>query len=101
MNQATTSTLSAGSPGRRWPRRALLPALGALVLGWVVVPADYKAQTLLHLSPRAPRPGEPEADLATYQRTQAALVKTYAVRHGTLEKPAVADLAEVRAHPGR
>jgi succinoglycan biosynthesis transport protein ExoP len=88
-------------------RRRWLLALGLAVLGgllafgvaWLVMPAQYTAQTLLQLAPRANRNGlEGEDNLLNYQRTQAAQVKSYAVVQGTLERPNVADLAEVRAH---
>jgi capsular exopolysaccharide synthesis family protein len=86
---------------RRWVLALGLAVLGGLVafgLAWIVVPAQYTAQTLLHLAPRANRNGlEGEDNLLNYQRTQAAMVRSYAVVQGTLERPSVADLAEVRA----
>lgn len=65
-------------------------------IAWCVAPAPYTAQTLLELSPRGLR-GEGEDTMLTYQRAQTALLKSYAVIQGTLERPNVAELAEVRA----
>lgn len=104
----------AGPPGLSAPpsleslwhavRRHWVLALGvgmlAGVLGgaiaWCMAPAPYTAQTLLELSPRGLR-GEGEDTMQTYQRTQTALLKSYAVVQGTLERPNVAELAEVRS----
>ncbi len=86
---------------RHW---ALAVGLGVLagVLGgaiaWCVAPAQYTAQTLLELSPHGPRTGEGEDNVLSYQRSQTALLKSYAVIQGTLERPNVAELAEVRGH---
>jgi capsular exopolysaccharide synthesis family protein len=73
----------------------LAGALGGAI-AWSLAPAQYTAQTLLELSPRAVRNGEGEDSLVTYQRTQTALLKSYGVLQGTLERPNVAELAEVR-----
>jgi succinoglycan biosynthesis transport protein ExoP len=85
---------------RRW---VVALTLGLLVgclgggLTWILVPAQYNAQTLLQLSPRAGRGGLLDSDdLLTYQRTQAAMVKGYPVIRAILEKPTIADLAIVR-----
>ena len=70
--------------------------LGAAVAGYIV-PAQYTAQTLLQIAPRALHNGaDGEDGLLTYQRTQSALVKSYAVIQGTLERPTTADLPTVR-----
>src|SRR5579871_1635003 len=84
---------------RRWTMALSLGLLAGLLgfgIAWLVVPAQYTAQTLLHISPRAVRDGED--NLLTYQRTQIALAKSYSVIQGTLERPNVAELAEVRGH---
>ncbi|MGH7224047.1 MAG: hypothetical protein ACRELF_12520, partial [Gemmataceae bacterium] len=83
---------------RHW---ALALSLGVLAgvlggaLAWWLAPAHYTAQTLLELSPRGLHNGE--ESVANYQRTQTALLKSYGVVQGTLERPNVAELAEVRA----
>lgn len=86
-------------------RRRWLAALGCGLLAGLlgaavaasIVPAQFTAQTLLQISPRALRNGaDGEDGLLTYQRTQSALVKSYAVIQGTLERPTIADLPTVR-----
>jgi capsular exopolysaccharide synthesis family protein len=84
---------------RRWTLALGLGVLAGLLgfgIAWLVVPAQYTAQTLLQISPRAVRDGED--NLLNYQRTQIALAKSYSVLQGTLERPNVAELAEVRGH---
>lgn len=84
---------------RHW---ALALSLGLLAgvlggsLAWYFAPAEYLAQTLLELSPRGGR-GEGEDNVQSYQRSQSALLKSYAVLQGTLERPNIAELAEVRS----
>jgi len=83
---------------RHWVLALGLGVLGGVLgggLGWCLTPARYTAVTLLELSPRDLHNGA--EGLGTYQRTQAALVKSYAVVQGTLERPNVAELAEVRS----
>jgi capsular exopolysaccharide synthesis family protein len=85
---------------RCWGRALALSLLAAaLAVGAVlfVMPPQYNAVVLLHVNSRAPR-GEGEPDFVNFQRTQAALLKSYSVLHAALEKPEVAALGEVRAH---
>lgn len=84
---------------RHWALALLLGVLAGVLGGaiaWYLTPARYTAQTLLELSSRGQRNGE--EGVAAYQRTQAALIKSYGVIQGTLERPNIAELAEVRAH---
>ena len=84
---------------RHWALALLLGVLAGVLggaLAWFLTPARYTAQTLLELSSRGQRNGED--GVAAYQRTQAALLKSYAVIQGTLERPNIAELAEVRDH---
>jgi capsular exopolysaccharide synthesis family protein len=85
---------------RRWALAlgcGLLAALLGSAIAWFVVPAQFTAQTLLQISPRALHNGaDGEEGMLTYQRTQSALVKSYTVIQGTLERPNVAELAEIR-----
>ncbi len=86
---------------RHWTLAVGLGVLAGMLGGaiaWCVAPAQYTAQTLLELSPHGPRTGEGEDNVLSYQRSQTALLKSYAVIQGTLERPNVAELAEVRAH---
>jgi capsular exopolysaccharide synthesis family protein len=86
---------------RRWPAMMGLGLLGAALAAavvWIIFPAKYTAQVLLHVSSRAARGTyEGEGDFLNFQRTQAALLKSQAVLRSALEKPEVAELAEVRA----
>lgn len=85
---------------RRWLAAlgcGLLAGLMGAVVAAYIVPAQYTAQTLLQISPRALHNGaDGEDGLLTYQRTQSALVKSYTVIQGTLERPTTADLPTVR-----
>jgi capsular exopolysaccharide synthesis family protein len=84
---------------RHWALALSVGVLAGLLGGaiaWCVAPAPYTAQTLLELSPRGLH-AEGEDHILTYQRTQTALLKSYAVIQGTLERPNVAELAEVRS----
>src|SRR5207244_3195693 len=65
----------------------------------LLMPPQYTSVTLLRLSSRAARGvTDGDTDFINFQKTQQALVKSYAVLHAALEKPEVANLAEVRAH---
>jgi capsular exopolysaccharide synthesis family protein len=84
---------------RRWVTAlscGLLVGLLGAAVAWYIVPAQYTAQTLLQISPRALHNGDGEEGVLTYQRTQSALVKSYTVIQGTLERPNIAELVEVR-----
>jgi hypothetical protein len=87
---------------RCWVRVLCLGLLGALVgfgVTWLVVPGRYTSSALMLVSSKPPRGSrEGESDFANFQRTQAALLRSYAVLHGVLQKPEVAGLREVRAH---
>ena len=61
------------------------------------MPASYTAQTLLQLSPRAALRTASEDICSPTSARQTALLKSYAVLQGTLERPNVGDLAEIRA----
>jgi capsular exopolysaccharide synthesis family protein len=86
---------------RRWPIMLGLGLLGAAVacgVVWLVYPALYSTQSLIHLSSHNPHGGESEADFLNFQRTQTALLKSQSVLRAALEKPEVAELREVRSH---
>jgi polysaccharide biosynthesis transport protein len=68
--------------------------MGGVIACWLT-PARYTAHTLLEVSPQGLHNGE--EGIANHQRSQTALLKSYAVVQGTLERPNVAELAEVRA----
>jgi capsular exopolysaccharide synthesis family protein len=76
----------------------LLGAAVACGVVWLVYPALYSTQALVHLSSHNQHGGESEADFLNFQRTQAALLKSQSVLRAALEKPEVAELREVRSH---
>jgi capsular exopolysaccharide synthesis family protein len=83
----------------RWPLILALGLVGGLLgaaVAWLLVPAAFTVQTLLQMSPRPLKTLDADADVAGYQRAQAALFTSYPVLRAALEKPEVAQLAEVR-----
>jgi len=88
---------------RRWLMMVALGLLGAaFAVGvvWFLLPGQYTTHALLHVSSRPTRGGyESEADFINFQRSQAALLKSYKVLSAAVKNPEVAELAEVRAHP--
>ncbi|HMF14496.1 MAG TPA: Wzz/FepE/Etk N-terminal domain-containing protein, partial [Gemmataceae bacterium] len=89
---------------RRWPAILGLGLLGAAlaaVLVWLVYPAKYTVQAILHVASNNGRGFESEADFLSFQRTQAALLKSQPVLRAALDKPEVAELREVRGQSDR
>lgn len=93
---------------RRW-RPALLigspVALIAVVLAWLMLPANFTAFALLRVAAVEPRlvfkTVEDQGDFHTYLKTQMALLKSRFVLNAALRRPGVAELGIVRAqkHP--
>jgi capsular exopolysaccharide synthesis family protein len=92
---------------RRWKLAALLglPAalLAALVVARLMPPPQYVAQSIVYVSFKAPNVlfSSPDAgiDFATYQRAQAALVRSRGVLSAAAAGPGVADLGIIKARP--
>jgi capsular exopolysaccharide synthesis family protein len=87
---------------RRWMMVSLLGLAGAVVGAaacWLLVPATYTVQALLHIGSRSIAWSESEGEASNFQRTQAALFTSYPVLYAALEKPEVAQLPEVRGYP--
>jgi capsular exopolysaccharide synthesis family protein len=85
---------------RRWPAMLGLGLLAAALssgVAWLVYPAKYNAQALLHVASSNGRGFENEADLSNFQRTQGVLLKSQPILRAALDKPEVAQLREVRA----
>jgi capsular exopolysaccharide synthesis family protein len=76
----------------------LLGAAVASGVTWLVYPAKYNAQALIHLSAHNSRGGETEQEFLNFQRTQAALIKSQPVVRAALDRPEVAELREVHEH---
>jgi succinoglycan biosynthesis transport protein ExoP len=101
---ALTSPLSLGTLlqalRRRWQLVlgvGLLAGLLGAGIAWLVVPGKYQAQATIHIASYH----DGDADLTNFKQTQAMLVKSYTVLHAVLEKPEIADLAEVRSQDDR
>lgn len=90
---------------RRWMIAAGLGLLtGGLLAAmvWFFVPVRYEVVAMLRIASSRPNllggAGTPDADFATYKRTQAALLKSNFVLQDTLRKPEVQRLSLVREH---
>jgi capsular exopolysaccharide synthesis family protein len=90
---------------RRWYIAVPLAVLAALILGYFAdsyVRSDFTARTLVSVAIEQPyilfNTPDGRADLATYQRRQAALVRSRPVLQAALEQPGVGNLATVQAY---
>jgi capsular exopolysaccharide synthesis family protein len=112
--QPVPPALSADSMGtalvqalkRRW-LSALLVGLLAGVLAaavtWWAMPTEYTAVALVHVASQPPSglfvKNDSREDFASYQRTQATLLKSKFVLKAAMRQPQVKDLSEIRDNP--
>jgi capsular exopolysaccharide synthesis family protein len=104
-----SSTPTAGALLRALKRRwflalslSLLVASAAAAAGYFLVPVKYTAKIVVFISGRDRSPFEPDRAVGesnTYQRTQAALVKSRFVLIAALKDPKIADLPLIKAQP--
>jgi capsular exopolysaccharide synthesis family protein len=87
----------------RWLLATGLGSLAATVMSvavWFLVPVNYTARFVLFISSKPPfiLKENPRDDFATYQRTQAALVRQPFVLNAALRNPRVSELSLVQKH---
>src|SRR5262249_45514051 len=89
---------------RRWQlilALGLVAALAGAAVAWFLTPGKYSTSAVVYLSSRNPRTGAAGGEeVANFQRTQIATLKSYDVLSRLIVLPEIRELSEVQKHEG-